>query len=38
VHAVLDAQRRLVQMRDADEIPADAIGRELDLENSRLDS
>ena len=42
VHDVLDAQRhRLVELRDAGEIPADVmhrIERELDLEDNRLDS
>ena len=42
VHEVLEAQRRrLVELRDRGEIPADVvqrIGHELDLEDSRLDS
>lgn len=42
VHEVLDAQRRrLIELRDRGEAPADVvqrIGRELDLEDSRLDS
>lgn len=42
VHEVLDAQRRrLIELRDSGEAPADVvqrIGRELDLEDSRLDS
>jgi monovalent cation/hydrogen antiporter len=42
VHEVLDAQRRrLVELRDAGEVPADVvqrIGHELDLEDTRLDS